>query len=81
MSVFRLIFGFCSVSLPQGRYIEPLWIEFFFVDSTLQEECTLLCTCASKGDIRWPALRNEDSSSSEGAHNGFSTEHQEMEVA
>ncbi len=40
-----------------------------------------LCTCASKGDIRWPALRNEDSSSSEGAHNGFSTEHQEMEVA
>jgi hypothetical protein len=29
---------------PHGRNVEPMWMEFFFVGSTLQDEATLLCT-------------------------------------
>ena len=29
---------------PQGRNVEPMWMEFFFIGSTLQHEATLLCT-------------------------------------
>ncbi len=28
----------------QDRYVEPMWLEFYFVGSDLQDEATLLCT-------------------------------------